>query len=312
MGWTKLCLHQHCGANNGPQIVPNGTYTVKVEVLGLPVTDTSLSIIVNSAQISGTVKVSNVLVAGAFVNAQGTSGPGYSSAITDANGNYVLYGLHAGSQYNLFANYLNPTDLSVVTGQINNVLAGSTGQLFSLTKPNVIRVTAIAPSTAAATVFGNLNVHSSDYSQNFSGNLRLLMGTATSDNGNSFNPSTWTVFYVQPGTFTLHLNMPGYGANDVTIINSSDVVISLSQEANVYGLITLPSPAPYSFWASVSGTPAGSNQPTVWGGASFNAGQSTAIYSVFAVSSGTYNFVAQVNGYAPASLSILLLWERPI
>src|SRR4029077_9563005 len=46
-------------------------------------------------------------------------------------------------------------------------------------------------------------------------------------------------------------------------------------------------------------TPQGSNFPTVFGGTSFNIGQSTAVYSIYAVSSGTYNFSAQVTGYVP-------------
>jgi len=292
--------------NVGPQPVPNGTYTIKVEIIGL-VSDTSLSVSVNSAQIAGTVKVSNVPVAGAQINAQGSNGPGYSSTVSDANGNYTLYGLHAGTQYNLYATYINPVNQSVVTGQINNAAAGSSGQNFNLTTPDVIRVFAVAPSTAPAIVFGNINIHSSDYSQNFFGNLRLVAGSSTTDNGNSFNPSTWTVFYVPPGSYVLHLTMPGYGASDVTVTNSSDVVISLTQEASVYGLLTLPAPAPYAFWASVSGSLAGSNVPTVWGGASFNVGQSSAVYNLFDVPPGTYALLSQVYGYAPSSLTNVIV-----
>ena len=282
--------------------VPNGTYTVKVEFLGV-VSNTTLTIVVNTAQISGSVTLGGSAVSGVQINAQGSNGPGYSSAVSDAGGNYVLYGLHSGTQYNLYATYTSTTSQAVVTGQINNVSAGASGQNFTLTTPNVIRVSAVAPGPAAATIFGNLNVHSSDYTQNFFGNLRLVAGSSTTDNGNSFNPSTWTVFYVQHGTYTLHLTMPGYGATDVTVTNSADVVMPLTHEASVYGILTLPVPAPYPFWASVNGTPTGSNTPTVWGGASFNVGQSTAVYSIFAVTPGNYTFLSQVSGYVPSVLS---------
>jgi len=296
INWSGQNIYQNFAT------VPNGTYTVKVEFPGL-VTNTSLSIAVNTSQISGSVSLGTSPVAGVQINAQGANGPGYSSTVSDVNGNYVLNGLHAGNQYNLNATYLNPANQSVVTGQINGVQAPASGKNFGLTVPNVIRVAGIAPSPAAATVFGNLNVNSSNYSQNYFGNLRLVTGSSTTDNGNSFNPSTWTVFYVQPGTYNIQVTMPGYGASPVTVTNSSDVVISLTQKASVYGVLTLPAPTAYPIWASVSGFPVGSNTPTVWGGASFNTGQSTAIYSLFGVVSTTYNFVAQTPGFVPSTLS---------
>ena len=86
---------------------------------------------------------------------------------------------------------------SVVTGQFNNVTAPATGQNFILSTPAVIRVAAVAPSSATATVYGNLNIHSADYIQNYFGNLRLQAGTPTTDNGDPFSPSSWTVFYVR-------------------------------------------------------------------------------------------------------------------
>jgi hypothetical protein len=296
LSWSGQNIYQNYNT------VPNATYTVKVEYPGL-VSNTSMSITVNTSQISGSVSLGVSPIAGAQINAQGANGPGYSSTVSDVNGNYVLYGLHAGNSYNLNATYINPANQAVVTGQLNNISAPSSGQNLSLTVPDVIRVTGIAPNPAASTVFGNLNVNSSNYSQNYFGNLRLVTGSTTTDNGNSFNPSTWTVFYVQPGTYTIQLNMPGYGASPVTVSNSSDVVISLTQEASIYGVLTLPTPAAYPIWSSVSGILSGSNAPTVWGGASFSVGQSTAIYSIFSVNPGTYTFFAQVPGYVPSTLS---------
>jgi len=293
------------GPTNGPPpVAPNGTYAVKLEVIGLASSaNTSLSVVLNTAQISGNVTVSNVAVAGAQITAQGANGPGYSSTLSDASGNYVLLGLRAGASYNLYANYISTTNQSVVAGQKPNIPAGTSNVNFSLTTPNVIRVAAVAPSTSAATVFGNLNVHSSDYSNNYFGNLRLLPGTTTTDNGDPVNPSTWTYFYVPLGNYTVQINMQGFGASAVTVTNSSDVVINLQKQANVYGWIILPSPVSYPTWAPVNGTVSGSNVPTIWGGAFFNVGQSSAIYSIFGVPAGNYTFVAQVNGYVPGVLT---------
>jgi hypothetical protein len=292
-------------AGGTSQVAPNGTYTVKVEYVGLG-TNTSMSVIVNTSQISGTVTVGGSPIAGAIISAQGSGI--YNSVTSDASGNYTINGLHAGNSYNLYATYTSSTNLSVVTGQLTNVTAPATGKNFVLATPAVIRVASVVANAATSTVYGNLNLHSADYSQNFFGNLRLQSGTTTSDNGDAFSSSSWTVFYVQPNVpYTIHLTMPGYGASDVTVTNSSNVVLALSQKANVYGVITLPSPAAYSIWASVSGTPVGGNSPTVWGGASFNVGQSTAIYSVFAVPAGTYSFAAQLSGFAPSVLSSVVV-----
>jgi len=290
-------------AASGSQIVPNGTYAVKVEVGGL-VSDTSLSIVVNSAQITGIVTVGGSPVAGAQVSAQGTNTPGYNSVQTDSNGSYTLNGLRAGYQYNLYATYISTVNQSVVTGQLNNVTAPASGQTFTLTTPAVLRVSAVLSSSSPVTVYGSINVHSADYTQNFWGNLRLLAGATTSDNGDSFNPSSWTVLYVQPGvSYVIQPNIPGFGTTPFSVVASSDVVISLVQKANIYGWIILPSSATVPSWISVEGVLNGNSYPTVWGGASFNVGQSSGIYAIYSVDPGAYTFRARPSGYVPAALT---------
>src|SRR5207247_2144813 len=78
-----------------------------------------------------------------------------------------------------------------------------------------------------------------------------------------------------------------------------DVLFTLTGRASIFGKITLPSASPNYAWVSVQGTPGGSNFPTVFGGASFAPNQTTAIYSIYGVHSGTYSFVAQYPGYSP-------------
>src|SRR5258708_15825090 len=88
--------------------------------------------------------------------------------------------------------------------------------------------------------------------------------------------------------------MPGYGAADQTITVAANqtvnMIMNLTYRASVYGKITLPAPITNSTWINVQGTPNGSNYPTIFGGASFNVGQSTGIYSIYGVTAGTYTF----------------------
>ena len=102
--------------------------------------------------------------------------------------------------------------------------SNSSGQNFALTTPAVLRMAAVLSSISPVTVYGSINVHSADYSVNYNGNLRLLAGATTSDNGDFFTPSTWTVLYVQPGSYVIQPNIPGFGTSNISVTASSDVV----------------------------------------------------------------------------------------
>ena len=286
---------------NGYTVVPNGTYTVKVEAVGL-LTDTSLRVLVAAAQVTGTVKVDGVAVGGAQISAQGSDTPGFSQTVSAANGSYVLSGLRPGGyHYNLTAVYISTAGAATQT--LNNVAVPSS-QNFNLTTPITVRIAATLPSTATASLYGQINVHSSDYQQNYFGNIHFAAGSAASDNGDFFNPSTWTVLYLSPtipsGGYTLHLTLQGYGAADITgIATSADLVLNPTPQAVVSGLIVLPSTVTTPTWISVQGTLQGRNSPSVWGGLSLNVGESTGTYMIPAVSPGTYSFSANPTGYVP-------------
>jgi hypothetical protein len=291
-------------------IVPNGVYTVKLDVPGL-VTNTTLSVNVLSAKISGTVTLGGVPVAGAFINAQGTSATGWSGAQTDASGNYTLYGLKSGAVYNLFANIISTATQTPLNSQILNVTAPAINQNFALSSPGLVRIAATATSPAPYAIYGSMNLFTAGYAQNFWGNLRLLSGSTASDNGDPFNPSTWTLLGVPPGNYTLHLNMQGYAVPDQPVVvvanQSTDVTLTLNRSASIFGMITLPAPATVPTWVSVQGTPNTSTIPTIYGGASFSVGQSTAIYGLYAVNPGTYSLVAQQTGYIPYKITNVMV-----
>ncbi len=285
-------------------IAPNAPYSVKLEVPGLAV-NTSLSIILYTAMISGKVTVGGVPGYQAFVNANPTSGTGYSQGLTDVNGNYALYGLRSGTSYNLYASLVSTATQANISGTINNVTAPAANQNFALATPGIVRVSVVVPSAAASTVYGSVNLYVLGANQNYWGNIRLQGGATISDNGDYFNSSSWTVMGVAPGSYTLHLNLSGYGipdhSVDVTANATVDVILNPAQQASIYGKITLPAAATVNEWVSVQATPLGSQFPTAYGGASFNLGQTTAIYSIFAVPSGSYTITAQVPNLVPQS-----------
>lgn len=283
-------------------VVPNGTYVVKIEVIGLTA-NTSLSMAVNSSQISGQVTLGGSPAVGAFVNAQNSNGPGYSFAVTDTLGNYTLNGLKSANTYNLFCSFTDPTSQGQLQGFLSNIAAPTSGQNFIFQTPGRIRVAATLTAAAPSPSFGSINANTSDYKLFANANIRFVAGATASDNGDTVNPSTWSILTVQPNTYTLKVNLPGYGANtqSVTVAagQTADIILPLAPKATVYGKITLPGPAVSNSWVSVEGTPSGSPGPTIWGGASFNVGQSTAIYTIFSVDPGTYSLLARLPGYVP-------------
>src|SRR5262249_47415564 len=110
--------------------------------------------------------------------------------------------------------------------------------------------------------------------------------------------------------YTLHLNMQGYGATDQSVTISTgantDVVMSLTARASIYGKVTLNAPAAVGTWVPVQGTPAGSPYPTVYGGTFINSGQQSAIYTVFPANAGPYTFSVQPQGFIPSTASVIV------
>src|SRR5258708_8632460 len=143
-------------------VVPNGTYSVKLEIPGLTA-NTSLSIVVNTAKISGTVTLGGSPVAGAWVNAN----PGTSNVQTDSSGNYTLYGLRSGSVYNLFVSFVSTATQAQISGQINNVTSPASGQNFALANPGIIRIAAAAASTTTTTLFGSIPPYPAHHSHSY-------------------------------------------------------------------------------------------------------------------------------------------------
>src|SRR5262249_5578195 len=92
------------GRDRNFNYVPNATYTVKVEVVGL-VADTTLSASINTTHITGQVTLGGASIANAQINANATNGnSGNGHATSDAQGNYDIGGLSPGN-YNIYASF---------------------------------------------------------------------------------------------------------------------------------------------------------------------------------------------------------------
>lgn len=295
---------------SGNETVPNGTYAVKIEVPGL-VADTSLSITVSGASIAGRVTLGGTGVANAWVNAQATSGAGYAGTMTDNAGYFTLNGLKSGQSYNLFTNFYDPNTQTSLNGNLSAVTAPAAGANIVFSQPGLIRVAATSTQPVPFATFGQANVRSTDYTRFYNGMLRFNNGSTTSDNGDAFNPSTWTVIAVQPGSYVVEVLVPGFGTVTQNVTATAGGIhnvgpVALTSRATLYGKITLPAPASNGLWVSVDGVKSGNTYPTVWGGAFFNVGMSTAVYSLYNVDPGTYTVRARVPGFVPVTVSTVV------
>src|SRR5258705_12571237 len=113
--------------------------------------------------------------------------------MTDGTGNFVINGLRTGQRYNLFTNFYDPNTQTQMNGSSSTVTAPATGVDITISQPTRIRVAATLTQPPTIPLYGSVNVHDSSYLQNGWGSLRVQAGSTTSDNGDSFNPSTWTV-----------------------------------------------------------------------------------------------------------------------
>ena len=132
------------------------------------------------------------------------------------------------------------------------------------------------PNAAPKEFFGGLTVHTPDYSQSSYGTLHFSSGFDKSDDGNqSFgnNASTWTILGLLPGMYTLDVNLQQIGISSsvqnvvVAGPGTTDVIVSVSRVANVYGAVTIPSTTEFGTFASVQAQKAGTLRPSRYGSA---------------------------------------------
>lgn len=323
------------GVDDRKQPLANGVYRFRVAVgswvyepragkavfqIG-SVTDTSLSMVILSAGLTGTVRdsdgaaLSNVPV---YVSGQNVR----LSSESAANGNFRINGLNPGS-YKVSAKKTGYAE-----AQIQAEVSGSSETAVQLTliKGTAVRVEAVRPSGAYATeIFGGVSAHRLDGGKlSGFGTVHFTSGTATlSDNGATVNDqdeyrpyteiglavgsyrfeverlgglavSGWTV----PGT-----TLSGSGATAELSLSAGTVLTlryQLNRLASLQGTAILASPAefPQGGFLGLLVKPVSDLQETVAGGVWFSAGNPTMAFEIPGVADGAYTVSGRLEGYA--------------
>ncbi|MEW6557065.1 MAG: carboxypeptidase regulatory-like domain-containing protein [Elusimicrobiota bacterium] len=302
---------------------PNGTYKIRIQVSGAGIVDDTLSVTVQTLEISGRViDEGGVGISGVWVNAWG---PSCSYTQTDTNGYYKVSGLRSG-KYNLnFYKYGYPSK------NLSNIDAGSTVADVKLEKPGILKINATRTLSATAVDpenWGGINVYGpAGY---YWGTLHFAEEVSISDNGiwstdisknYLINNGTdtiggkWTVIFVAPGTYDLRADLWGYGyiekkgisisAGQITEITD----ISFVRKKSITGVIRLsePSAETWGTWVSVEAIPSGYSYGTAWGGCNIPQGATTGNYTIFGVEAGNYTLKAFAPGYKKGTTTVTIL-----
>jgi hypothetical protein len=298
------------GDDDSYRRVPNGTYFVRIQTPGGGIKDDTLSIVVNSAFIKGRVKnAAGAMLADVKVNVYGPNSGGF--AVTDSTGFFFVGGLRAGQSYNV--NLGKPGYVSQQSQQTASVDMGT----LTLAQGATLRVLATRAMDGGEDpeVWGHVDVHTADYSQQTFGSIHFPYESSQSDNGYwTGDPfySTYTEVGVPPSTalvvdlylhnygrFRTNVTSPASGAMDVSFASTTIV-----RKANATGRVELSSaPANYGEWISVQGRKAGDPYPSVYGGGYIDVGQTTATYHLFGLDPGTWTFLAYARDHRSQSTS---------
>lgn len=323
------------GRDNQWNVLPNGTYNIKIltdvdgdwSTTGDEVSDTTLSLTIDSLSISGTVYESDgtTPISGAEVHAGSQYGWGQAFSLVD--GTYTIAGLKAGSYHvdvkksgYVSGNYT--PDVSISAG--NN----ATGIDFSLSSSVQISGAITIPSsiTSYTNMWGgqedqlriNINVWSDDGSEWTWGNAHIHAtdsyvctnpggdddNDGVSDASECSTTASYSVDITPPtsGQKTYHMRAEseGYSSSEVTVtVDSSggSKDLTLSKSSRIYGTVTLPAANATGgqIWLDISART--STGDMVWGGGSIDNGQTQGSFDIRSALPGTYTVEVRVWGY---------------
>lgn len=300
--------------------VPNGTYYARFQMPGGGISSSNLTVTVISYAIFGKVTVSpsaSTPVANASINIWGSGGGG--SSYTDANGNYFVGGLKANQYYTV-----NINKTGFASKSLNNIQPSGTAQDFQLDMGATIRVQAARQYTGNdPDVWGNINIHTNDYTTQAYGTLHFMYNSTTSDNGawsgDTVSFTTYTDVGVSAGKdYKVDIYLPNFGqyTKQITIPAGSSGIFpvvwtstEIVRKANAFGWVVLPS-TPDAPGASISiqATKAGDSYPTVYGGGWIQSdtyySTTSMRYQLYGLAPGQWTFRAQVQGYRSQSISV--------
>ncbi len=331
------------GRDNQWRTLSNGTYNVEIVVdvdgdwntTNDQTTDTSLTVTLQTASISGTVTSGGSPLAGVRVNAG--SQYGWGEAKTASDGTYTISGLKAGS-YHVDAQkdgYVNAQYSQNVT-----VTAGQNTSGIDLTMDPSVQITGSITIPAAFQSYTNqwggmeeqLHVNINGWSDNGSGwtwaeahfhdpngpfcqnaqSGQDMDGDGTQDVDECANPTTTTYSLdIQPPasgqtqTYHIRAEADGYASAEYTLTvdaSGGSKDFSMSKASRIYGTVTLPSAnstgAP--LWIDVNAKT--TDGTMVWGGGSVDVGQTQGTFDIRSALAGTYTVEVRTMGYKTTSI----------
>jgi hypothetical protein len=267
----------------------------------------------------------NPLGGRAVVRAEGP-GAGFGSAVqADATGHFVLYGLSAGTTYNIFISTERILDggLVVHSTRVTTVPAAVPGTdigTIAISTPSLLRISAGLPVGAPQEIWGRVRARNADGSSFGVGTLHFPAGAARSDDGRTaigLNGSTWTVIALPADSYVLDVELLEVGLSSTTASvvlpagGRSDVVLALGKKANVYGFVVVPGTRPYGAALAISATADGASEPAAFSNVflidtSTTVAQATAAFSLFGLDPGSWTLQAQGAGFALVSTTVYI------
>lgn len=325
------------GRDNMWRVLPNGTYAISIFVdedddwNTIESTDDSLSVIIQTASISGTITSDGTPLEGVMVNAG--SQYGWGQGVTASDGTYTVSGLkegtyHLDAQLTGYVNANYPSDVSVTAGAdtsgIDLTMSPSVQITGTITIPTSFESFVNMWGGTEDQLWININGNSDDFSAWVWGNAHIhatdsyVCTNATADDDNDgvtdTNECSTTVTYsldVNPpesGTkdYRIRAEAEGYASAEYTVtVDSSGGTqnIAMTKASRVYGTITLPAvnATGTPIWVDVNGRT--STGTMVWGGGSVDNGQTTGNFDIRSALAGTYAVEVRVWGYKTTTVS---------
>lgn len=300
---------------------PNGTYKIRIQFYGGGIVNDTLSVTVETLQISGrVVDEATAGISGVYVNAWG---PSCSYTQTDSKGYYKLSGLRSGKYTLNFYKTGYPTKYKY------DVSAPSTNVNVMLEKAGILKINATRNLSATAVDpenWGGINVYSQTNS--YWGSLHFAEEVGISDNGiwTSTDISKnylvdnateticgkWTVIFVAPGTYDIRADLWGYGDKEKKGVSISAgqikeiTDITFARKKSISGVVSLSKSSAESWgtWVSVEAIPSGKTYGTAWGGCNIPQGETTGNYTIFGVEAGNYTLKAFAPGYQRGTATV--------
>ncbi len=328
------------GRDSQWRVLPNGTYAIEIAVdgdgdwstPGDQAVDTSLSVTVETASISGTVSAAGSPLADVEVHAGSHYGWGYG--FTAADGSYTISGLKAGSYHveamrpgYVTAHY--PSEVAVSAGQdtpnINLSLFPSVQVTGTISIPAAFDSFTNMWGGQEDQIWININAWTDDGSGWSWGSAHIHAqdswvctdvdtdsdydGIADADECGataSFGIDVTPPAAGQEKTYHLRAEAEGYASAEYTVtVTESGATqdITMTKASRLFGAVTLPTAntTGQPIWIDVNAKQADGTM--IWGGGSVELGQTVGNFDIRSALAGSYTVEVRVWGYKTARIT---------